>query len=45
MKPLRAAAAPTPGYLPLFTHAVQAGFPSPAEEELLDTITLDEFLV
>ena len=24
---------------------VQAGFPSPAEEELLDTITLDEFLV
>jgi len=25
--------------------AVQAGFPSPAEEELLDTISLDEFLV
>ncbi|MDP6491355.1 MAG: transcriptional repressor LexA [Kiritimatiellia bacterium] len=24
---------------------VQAGFPSPAEEELLDTITLDEFLI
>jgi SOS regulatory protein LexA len=24
---------------------VQAGFPSPAEEELLDTISLDEFLV
>ena len=24
---------------------VQAGFPSPAEEELLDTMTLDEFLV
>ncbi len=24
---------------------VQAGFPSPAEEELADTITLDEFLV
>jgi repressor LexA len=25
--------------------AIQAGFPSPAEEELLDTISLDEFLV
>lgn len=25
--------------------AVQAGFPSPAEEELLDTISLDEYLV
>jgi len=25
--------------------AVQAGFPSPAEEELVDTINLDEFLV
>ncbi len=24
---------------------VQAGFPSPAEEELLDTISLDEFLI
>jgi SOS regulatory protein LexA len=24
---------------------VQAGFPSPAEEELLDTVSLDEFLV
>lgn len=24
---------------------IQAGFPSPAEEELLDTISLDEFLV
>ena len=25
--------------------AVQAGFPSPAEEELMDTLNLDEFLV
>lgn len=25
--------------------SVQAGFPSPAEEELLDTVSLDEFLV
>ena len=25
--------------------AIQAGFPSPAEEELIDTINLDEFLV
>lgn len=25
--------------------AVQAGFPSPAEEELMDTLSLDEFLV
>ena len=25
--------------------AVQAGFPSPAEEELIDTLNLDEFLV
>ena len=25
--------------------SIQAGFPSPAEEELLDTISLDEFLV
>lgn len=25
--------------------SVKAGFPSPAEEELLDTLTLDEFLV
>jgi SOS regulatory protein LexA len=25
--------------------AVQAGFPSPAEEELVDTLSLDEFLV
>ncbi|MBA4387350.1 MAG: repressor LexA [Verrucomicrobia bacterium] len=25
--------------------AVQAGFPSPAEEELLDTLSLDDFLV
>ena len=25
--------------------AVQAGFPSPAEEELLDTMSLDEFLI
>jgi SOS regulatory protein LexA len=25
--------------------AVQAGFPSPAEEQLLDTLSLDEFLV
>ena len=25
--------------------AVQAGFPSPAEEELADTLTLDEFLI
>jgi repressor LexA len=25
--------------------AVQAGFPSPAEEELVDTVTLDEYLV
>jgi repressor LexA len=24
---------------------IQAGFPSPAEEELLDTVTLDEFLI
>jgi repressor LexA len=25
--------------------SVQAGFPSPAEEELLDTLSLDEFLI
>lgn len=25
--------------------SVQAGFPSPAEEELLDTLTLDEYLI
>jgi repressor LexA len=25
--------------------SVQAGFPSPAEEELVDTITIDEFLI
>jgi len=25
--------------------AVQAGFPSPAEEELIDTLSLDEFLI
>ena len=25
--------------------SIQAGFPSPAEEELLDTLTLDEFLI
>ena len=25
--------------------AVQAGFPSPAEEELVDTLSLDEFLI
>ncbi len=25
--------------------AVQAGFPSPAEEELVDTITIDEYLI
>jgi hypothetical protein len=24
---------------------VHAGFPSPAEEELLDTMTLDDFLI
>lgn len=25
--------------------SIQAGFPSPAEEELIDTVTLDEFLI
>lgn len=28
-----------------FLGSVQAGFPSPAEEELIDTLSLDEFLV
>jgi repressor LexA len=32
------------GRLPLLG-SVRAGFPSPAEEELLDTLSLDEFLV
>ena len=32
------------GQIPLLG-LVQAGFPSPAEEELVDTISLDEFLV
>lgn len=32
------------GSVPLLG-SVQAGFPSPAEEELLDTISLDEFLI
>ncbi len=32
------------GGLPLFA-SVQAGFPSPAEEELIDVISLDKFLV
>jgi len=32
------------GHVRLLGH-VQAGFPSPAEEELLDTMSLDEFLI
>lgn len=32
------------GHVRLLGH-VQAGFPSPAEEELLDTLSLDEFLI
>lgn len=28
-----------------FLGSIQAGFPSPAEEELIDTISLDEFLI
>lgn len=36
-----------PAYAPglKWLGTVQAGFPSPAEEELLDTVSLDEFLV
>ncbi|MBI4236914.1 MAG: LexA family transcriptional regulator [Deltaproteobacteria bacterium] len=30
---------------PRLLGAVQAGFPSPAEEELIDTISLDEYLI
>ena len=30
---------------PLFLSGVSAGFPSPAEEELIDTLSLDEYLV
>ena len=31
--------------IPLVTQPVEAGWPSPAEEELIDTISLDEFLI
>ena len=33
------------GGVPLFSNPVEAGWPSPAEEELIDTITLDEYLI
>jgi SOS regulatory protein LexA len=33
------------GTIPLFASPVEAGWPSPAEEELVDTITLDEYLI
>ncbi len=37
--------APTPGIRTRILGLVKAGFPSPAEEELVDTVSLDEYLV
>ena len=31
--------------IPLFMSKIKAGFPSPAEEELADTMSLDEYLI
>lgn len=42
---LRPAVHPPPGGRPLFAHAVRAGFPSPADDYVADTLDLNEHLI
>ena len=45
MKTWRLAANPPGLALPLFSHAVRAGFPSPADDYVCDTLDLNEHLI
>lgn len=42
---LRLAENPDPLLLPMFGHSIRAGFPSPADDYVADTLDLNEFLV
>lgn len=42
---LKLAENPSPLLLPMFSHSIRAGFPSPADDYVADTLDLNEFLV
>lgn len=42
---LKLAENPDPLLLPMFSHSIRAGFPSPADDYVADTLDLNEFLV
>ena len=43
--PMRPAANPEPFAIPLFAHSVRAGFPSPADDYVAETLDLNEHLI
>lgn len=45
LKPVRLAESPEPFRIPLFSHPVQAGFPSPADDYVADKLDLNEHLI
>lgn len=45
LKPVRLAENPTSFKVPLFAHTVRAGFPSPADDYVADTLDLNEHLI
>lgn len=45
LTPVRVADNPPPLKIPLFAHTVQAGFPSPADDYVADTLDLNEHLI
>ena len=42
---MRPAINPAPFYLPLYSHSVRAGFPSPADDYIAETLDLNELLI
>lgn len=45
LKPVTLADSPEPFRIPLFSHPVQAGFPSPADDYVADKLDLNEHLI
>lgn len=45
LKPVALAENPTKFKIPMFAHTVQAGFPSPADDYVADTLDLNEHLI
>lgn len=45
LKPVKLAENPTPFKIPLFGHTVRAGFPSPADDYVADTLDLNDHLM